>query len=321
MNRPSGRVLTTLCRALFAFAAFLAASLPTAPAGETTTPAPARISFVMRTFDGAFWQAVRTGAEEEMRRLQDAAVRFNAPSRQVLVREQINRIADEVAAGADVLIVAPCAEEEMIPVFEDLHREGYPVILVDSDMPWPNKTSFVGSNNYHGGYLVAERVAQELRGVGGVAILAGTTSSRPSRNRVRGARAAFATYPGIRVVEEYTGNWEYDTARNAVEAALAGHPDLDAIFCCSDEMAFAALDALEAHGKTALVAGFDGTDRAVHLVRQGKLLATVRQNARLIGILAVRAAYMTARGRPIPPHIDTGVELVTLETLTGLKRQ
>lgn len=313
MNAPSKRILTVLCLALSAVFS------PEAPAGEE--PASVRVSFVMRTFDGAFWQAVRTGAEEEMRRLQDAAVRFNAPSRQFLVREQINRIADEVAAGADALIVAPCAEEEMISVFEDLHREGYYVILVDSDMAWPNKTAFVGSNNYHGGYLVAERLAQELRGVGRVAILAGTASSSPSRNRVRGAREAFATYPGITVVGEYTGNWEYDTARNAVEAALTGHPDLDAIFCCNDEMAFAALDALKAHGKTALVAGFDGTEQAVRLVWEGELLATVRQNARLIGILAVRAAYMAARGRAIPPHIDTGVDLVTLETLTGLKRR
>lgn len=304
---------------LLALAAFLASLSfqPPAAAGE----APARVSFVMRTFDGAFWRAVRTGAEEETRRLQDVVVRFNAPSRQVLVREQILRITDEVAAGTDVLVVAPCAEEEMVSVFEDLHREGYPVILVDSDMPWPNKTAFVGSNNYHGGYLVAERLALELRGVGKVAILAGTTSSSPSRNRVRGARAAFATYPGITVADEYTGNWEYDTARNAAEAALAAHPDLAAIFCCNDDMAFAALDALEAQGRTALVAGFDGTDRAVELVREGKLFATVRQNARLIGILAVRAAYMVARGRAIPPHVDTGVELVTLETLTGLKRQ
>lgn len=87
----SKRFMAVLCLAV------LAPFATEARAGEP----PARISFVLPTFDGLFRQDVRAGAEEE------------------------------------------------ISIFEDLHREGYPVILVDSNMPWPNKTTFVGSNNYH----------------------------------------------------------------------------------------------------------------------------------------------------------------------------
>jgi len=85
------------------------------------------------------------------------------------------------------------------------------------------------------------------------------------------------------------------------------------VFAHNDEMALGALVAIEAAGRAnqIKVIGFDATDDAVRAVREGRMLATVAQQPRLMGALGVETAVKVLRGETVDAFIPVPLSLVT----------
>lgn len=285
---------------------FLSA-LAVAEAGE------ARVGLVLRPVSDPFWRAVRDGAEEAAKGFPDLDLSVRAPAREITADQQIQLIEEEVAAGARVVIVAPVDEVRVVPALAEAHARGVKVVVLDSDTAWPDKAAFVGPNNAMGGYAAADYVAKRLGGVGSVAIITGALASGRAVVRTNGAREAFRLNRGLRLVGVRTAGWDRHEAMTEMESLLVVEPDLDAVFCCSDEMALGAAEAVAAAGAGTIVVGFDATPEALRALRSGKLAATVGQDARGLGRLAAAAAYRIANGRSVPAFIDAGVTLITAD--------
>lgn len=291
-----------LCLSL---AAFLAAG--TVFGGEI------RIGFVCRAMNSEFWQSIRSGALAAASENPDVALSVMAPDSETAVQQQVQIVEDELVKGVDVLVIAPCGEEELMPVLKKAHGEGVPVVVMDTDTPWEDKVAFVGTNNVVGGYMAGEYIAKRLNGKGKVAIITGIIGHSPAMNRTNGAREALRRYPDIELVTVQPANWERALGMTVAENILSTHADLDAIFCCSDAMALGALEAVQADRSKALVVGFDAVPEACRRVKDGGLAATVAQNSFNIGKIAVETAVKAFKREKVPSHIDTGTLLVTRE--------
>ena len=289
-------------------AAFLVAAVP-ALAGE------ARVSFVFKALNTVFWHEVKAGAENAARNFPDLELSLRAPAREMTAEQQIQVIEEEMARGIDVLILAPCDEVQLFPVMADVHKRGVKVILVDSDTPWPDRAAFVGPNNVMGGYTAADYIVKRLGGIGKVAIIAGASGDSTAIRRTNGAREAFRMNRGMQLVAVRTGGWERYDAMTEMENLLTTVPDLDAVFCCSDEMALGALEAIRAAKAGTFVVGFDASPEACKSIRAGEMAASIAQNSDNTGRMAVAAAYRLATGKKIPPLIDTGIELITRDNV------
>lgn len=287
-------------------------ALCVAGAGESRA-GEVRIGFICRAMNSEFWQSVRAGALAAAEANPDIALSVMAPDSETAVQQQVQIIEDEMIKGVDVLVIAPCGEEELTPVMQKAHAEGIPVVVMDTDTPWPDKVAFVGTNNVVGGNMAGEYIAARLDGKGKVAIITGIIGHSPAMNRTNGARAALDKYPGIELVAVQPANWERALGMTVAENLLSTHPDLDAIFCCSDAMALGALEAVAAERARAFIVGFDAVPEACRQVRDGGLAATVAQNSFNIGKIGVETAYKAFRKETVPAHIDTGTLLVTPE--------
>ena len=95
-----------------------------------------------------------------------------------------------------------------------------------------------------------------------------------------------------------------------MENLLQAHPDVKAVFCQNDEMALGASEAIKASGKDIVVVGFDGNDDAISAVEEGSMSATVAQQPKEMGKLAIETAIKYLKSETVDEQIDSPLELV-----------
>ena len=101
-----------------------------------------------------------------------------------------------------------------------------------------------------------------------------------------------------------------DKGRQVAETLLQAHPEANAIYAHNDEMALGAIKAIEAAKRDIIVIGFDGTDDAVEAVNDGSMLATVAQQAGMIGALGVETADKILKGEEVPEYTPVPLKLI-----------
>jgi ribose transport system substrate-binding protein len=200
-------------------------------------------------------------------------------------------------------------------VLDKAKAAGIPVIIVDTDVNWPSKLSYVGADNKRAGELAGDYVIKLIHGKGKVAVIRGILGVATHEDRLAGFRDAIAKAPGVKCIAVQPANSERALGMSIMENYLTSHPDLQAVFATNDQMALGAVEAIAAHkmtGKVAVV-GVDATSEAVRAVEAGKLAGDVAMHPEVLGRDSVEAAYRAAKHQPVDNRIDTGETLVTKE--------
>ena len=306
----------------FQAAALAAALLFSSACWRTEKAGKLEIVLVVKALDSEFWQRLRAGAEAAARA--DPAVRFAvlAPEREINIDQQVSILEDQILKKVSALAVAPAGVSEVIPVLDKARAAGIPVVIVDTDVPWPHRASFIGIDNRLGGRLAGEYVVRTIGGKGKVAVIRGVLGVATQEDRLTGFRDAIAGVPGIQCVAVQPANSERALGMNVMENILTSHPDVRAVFATNDQMALGAMEAIAARnltGKVVLV-GFDATREAVRAVLDGRLSAVMAQYPETIGKRSIEEAIKAARGQPVEKRIDVGTALVTRENASSFLR-
>jgi ribose transport system substrate-binding protein len=279
-----------------------------APAGEI------KIAMVLKAFDSQFWLDVKAGAEDAAKAA-GASIVVMAPDREINVQQQVQIVEDQLVQGIDVLCLAPCGGQELMPVMDRAYDMGIPVVLVDTDAPWDKKAAYVGTNNVIGGNLAGEYIARRLEGKGKVALISGIMGHQTQIDRIKGCIEMLEKHPGITIVSQQPANSDRGLAMTVAENIMNSNPDLDALFCSSDPMAMGALEAVLADKSDAVVVGFNADREALESIKAGLLSATVAQSSYNIGKVGVETAVKVYNQESVPAHVDTGTELVTIDNV------
>ena len=119
---------------------------------------------------------------------------------------------------------------------------------------------------------------------------------------------------GLKIVASQPANWERDQGFNVFQNILQSHPDLKAVFACSDLMALGAVEAIRAAKRdNIIVVGFDAFSEAQDAVKAGTMHATIAQSPSTMGALAIENALHAVRGEPLQENIQVNIKLVTKE--------
>jgi ribose transport system substrate-binding protein len=296
-------------------AATIAAACLAVSCGRTGKPKTIDIAFVTKALDSEWWQRVKSGAEEAARA--DPGVRLSvlAPEREVNIDQQVAILENQITRRVSALAVAPAGASEVLPVLEHAKAAGIPVLIVDTDINWPSKLSYIGADNQRAGRIAGEYIAGAIGGKGQVAVIRGILGVATHEDRLAGFREAIAKSPGMDCVAVQPANSERALGMSVMENILTSHPDVRAVFATNDQMALGAVEAIAARNLTGkvVVVGVDATSEAVRAVQAGRLTADVAMHPELLGRSAVEAAIKAARGEPVAKRIDTGETLVTKE--------
>jgi ribose transport system substrate-binding protein len=273
------------------------------------------IALVTKAMDSEFWLMVAEGAKAGAAERPGVKLTIVAPDREINVDQQVSMLEDQVRRGVKALVVSPAGSAQVMSALELAASRGIPVVLVDTDAPFPKKVSYIGTDNRRGGQLAAKCLVDRLGGKGEVALISGVPGNESQDARAQGFIDAVAQVPGMKLVAQQPANSERSLGLTVMENILTAHPDVKGVFATNDQMALGAMEALDARGlrgKVAIV-GFDATKEAVQATVDGKLAGSVAQNPRAMGQKGVEAALAALDGRPVEKRIDTGTELVTKE--------
>lgn len=282
-----------------------------------------QIALVTKALDSEWWQRVKSGAEEAAKANPDVTLAVLAPEREVNIDQQVAILENQITKGVSAIAVAPAGSAEVIPVLDHAKAAGIPVVIMDTDVNWPSKLSYVGADNKRAGSIAGDYIVKVLDGKGKVAVIRGILGVATHEDRLAGFQASIAKAPGIECVAVQPANSERALGMSVMENIFTSHPDVKAVFATNDQMALGAVEAIAAHNMTGKIAvvGVDATSEAVHAVQAGKLAADVAMHPEVLGRKSVEAAIQAARHQAVEPRIDTGETLVTKDNASEFLRQ
>jgi ribose transport system substrate-binding protein len=281
------------------------------------------VALVLKTLNNPFFIDMQKGAAEAAER-SGVGLLVQAPERELDVEKQMQIVETLIETKVAALCVTPSGSKEIVPAIVKANRAAIPVVIVDTRVdPQTLKeaggsvAAFVGSDNFEGGKLAAEYLVEQLNQKSKVAILEGIPGHETGDSRLRGFKQVLSNHRNIQIVSSQTANWERDQGYNVFQNVLESHPEVQALFACSDLMALGAIEAIAAAGKTGKIAviGFDALPEAREAIRTGRMEATIAQSPMEMGAIAVESASRLLRGEHVNPDVSVKIHLVTRENL------
>ncbi len=228
--------------------------------------------------------------------------------------KQAADVRDMIVSKPDLMILWPCDSRGIVPVIEDINTAGIPVVTIDiAAIGGGDVLSHIASDNYMGGALAADLIAEQMGEKGEVAIIDYPIIASMI-DRVRGFKETMAKYPEIKIVAQLDGKLSRQDAFSATQSILLQHPDVKGIFGNCDEHALGALAAVEAAGRDndMVIVGYDGTPEAIDAIKRGTALkGDAIQYGEKIGQTAIETAVSILEGEKVPQSIAVPMGLVT----------
>jgi ABC-type sugar transport system substrate-binding protein len=274
---------------------------------------PPQIGYASNNTRFPFWAFAENGARARADELGVTLCTLPASN----TTEQAEAIHELLQRQIDLLMLSPIdvKSPDFIGAVQATQARNLPMITLESGLS--DRADFARCDVRANLRWAAELVTQhmlELIGARGRIIHVPGNDSAP---RSAGFYQAIERHPGAEVVFERPVDWTRENAAEIMQAALAAHPNAQAVFAHSDEIAIGALTAIEAAGRASdlFVCSVDAMPEALNMLRAGKLSATASLAPYQIGRLALETALRVLRGEPVPPIVESSVTLVTRANL------
>lgn len=232
--------------------------------------------------------------------------------------KQVQQIETFISQKVDAIILNPCEVEASSPAVEKARAAGIPIINVNSETAAaPN--GFVGSRDEESAEIAMTEIARLLNGKGNVLMMEGYMGQAAQIKRSAGAENILSEYPDIKILARQTAEWDRAKAMSLMENWIQSYGgQVNAVFAQNDEMGMGALQALEqAKMKDkVVVVSIDAIADALQAVKDGRLDATVYQDAKGQGAGAVDMAIQLAKKESLnKKEIFIPFRLVTRENV------
>jgi ribose transport system substrate-binding protein len=305
-------------RILYAFGLGLAALLGGCGGGGSPSE-KLTIAVIPMGSTHEYWKAVHAGAVKAAREA-GVEIVWKGPQKEDDRAQQIAVVEDMIARRVDGIVLAPLDSKGLQRPVAEARRAGIPSVIIDSPLEGEDFISFIGTDNYRGGQLGAQRLAEVLNGKGDVILMRVMVGVMSAMAREQGFLDEIRKHPGIRVLSDNQyGGITTETSYQTGENLLNRFPEVDGIFCPNESTAFGMLRAITDAGKAGKVKfiGFDSSDKLITALRERHILGLVVQNPFRMGELGVKAVVQHLRdpGAAIEKRVDTGAVVATPENM------
>lgn len=265
-----------------------------------------------------FWKSIHAGARKAGKE-RGVEILWKGPSGELNRDDQIKVVEDMISRGVAGIVIAPLDDKALAPPLAEAKKQGIPVVVVDSDVAWPDRASYVATDNERGGRLAAERLGTLIGGKGKVLMMRYAEGSASTTQRESGFLAELKDkFPGCEIVSEnqYAGA-SVESAQKVAENLIGRFTDLDGIFCPNESATMGMLRALQDAGRAGKVkfVGFDASSKLLEGMRQNQIHGLVIQNPFAMGEIGVNAVLDAIAKKPVNAVIDTGVSVATPENM------
>ena len=151
-------------------------------------------------------------------------------------------------------------------------------------------------------------------------ILSGLEGAGQSVGRTNGAKAVFESAEGIELAAVQACDWDTEKAYEATKDILIANPDLEGIFACNDNMALAAVQALQEMGnEDVMVYGVDYTSDARAAIAEGTMMGSMTYSSAIYTKAAEEMAMLIAQGKTFEEPVYLPLTLVTQDNVADFE--
>ncbi len=270
-----------------------------------------RLGAVLPTFGHPFFIALKEGLEAGAK---EGNVSIDVRDGQDDDRKQAEQVQTLLTLGVDAIILCPRDQNALTRVVKDANQENVPVIALNRRVNGGKVITYVGANDTDAGRAQAQALIKALGTKGGkILYLQGTQGSSPQVERAKGFRDVLADHAEITIADERFCDFQADQAKSVMTTLTQrfSKGEIDAIVAQSDEMAIPAADVAHSEGwDHVIVIGCDGTKAAFDAIKDGRMTASVLQDAREQGRIAVEQAIKALRGETVPEETITPLPVI-----------
>ena len=205
---------------------------------------------------------------------------------------QLKAIRSFIMQEVDYIVLAPIVETGWDAVFQEAKNAGIPVILADreADVPEELYTCWIGPDTRKEGERAGRWLADYLeeQGRGGeeirIVTIQGTAGSSAQLGRTEGFADVMREHENWTILDMRDGDFTQAKGQEVMEDFLDAYKDIDVVVCENDNMAFGAIDAIQAAGLTCgpdgdiIILSFDAVRAALEAMIAGEINAVFECN-------------------------------------------
>jgi ribose transport system substrate-binding protein len=297
----------------------LSSALPVFAASKNLT-----IAVIPKGTTHEFWKAIHCGAVKAQKELEEKGYKVNViwkgPLREDDRDQQIQVVENFVNRKVDGIVLAPLDSTALVAPVESAANLKVPVVVIDSGLKTDRIVSYISTDNYKGGQLAAERLAELMNKKGKAILLRYAVGSASTEEREAGFLDGLKKYPDIKVISSdqragATRDLAYQVSQNLL--TRFGR-EVEGIFVPNESstvgMLMALRDIKKAGGAVKLV-GFDAGTQLIDAMKKGDIQGLVVQNPVKMGYLGVMTVVDHVEKKKVEKRVDTGVTMVTKENM------
>ena len=281
-----------------------------------------KIGVLISSTSNEFWGTMKTRYEQAAEELGIEVTVFEADAEDD-TQGQLDALNTMVTMDFDAIILSPIDGTNLIPGIVAANNAEIPVInlgpgvdteaLADAGGHLDGKITV---NFEEQGSTVANDMISRMEDGGEVAILAGLEGAGQSVGRTNGAKTVFENTEGIELVATQACDWDTAKAYEATKDILTAHPDLKGIFSCNDNMALAAVQALQEMGnENVMVYGVDYTTNAKAAIEDGTMMGSMTYSSAIYTKAAEEMAMLIVQGKTFDEPVYLPLTLVTQDNV------
>lgn len=206
---------------------------------------------------------------------------------------QLKAVRNFIQQDVDYIVIAPITETGWDTVLQEAKDAGIPVIIVDRMLDVSDDslyTAWVGSNFLQEGYDAVGWLEGYLKEKGreseeiNIVTLQGTIGSSAQIGRTDGVTEKMKEHTNWKMLARQTGEFTQAKGQEVMESFLKTYDDIDVVIAENDNMAFGAIDAIKAAGKTCgpngdiIIISFDAVAAAFDSMIAGDMNVSVECN-------------------------------------------
>lgn len=209
--------------------------------------------------------------------------------------KQASLVNEAISQGYDAIILESADPAVLVNAVNAAEGAGIPVIAQNLTIDTVHSGK-VNMSDYEAGSDAAKNIARLCNNTGNVIVLDGPVELASIRLMGKGCTDYIKNNTNMEILDiQYIPNFSQELANTAMRDLLTKYPsgEIQAIYCCNDDEAIGAIQAINAAGRQGdniVIWGYVGEETALNAIKEGTMAGTNFQDTYLIMVAELTLA-------------------------------
>jgi ABC-type sugar transport system substrate-binding protein len=259
------------------------------------------IAYIGASTDLPFWITLRNEARNRANELGVEFIDLTPPSMDA--QAQKNSFDNAIQMGVSGIIIGAADSRAFDDSLDKASEVGIPVVAVDTGIDHSHIASLVQTDNLSSAKIAGQYILDHMTRPGKVLIVGGVLGHQTGDARKNGVTEVLEA-AGVEVIFR-AADWLPEKAYEIAQNELAANPEVTAVFSAWDPGAMSVKSVVTERGLMGkiIIVGFDGDPANLKAIKEGEILATIKQDNVKMGQDSVSLLVDIINGKEVPKYI------------------